>query len=245
MSLARFLPLIALTLAAPLYAEADNPVLGEAQAADAAMMAAQSRGDLKAMAEMIADDYAYIDVSGNRVGKAKLLSRREGDHLSLSEMTDSEDEAIMLSPVTVLLRGKSEGTAYYFGGLPRKGATRWSAIWRKDADGRWRVVAEQTTVIQQPQVDPPVVVRPADEVARHAGTWRLSTRKPMDMTLKAEGGGLKASIAGQFEGMVFMPSGPGVYFNSLRPFELRFAPDGKSMTFRSWGSETPGARIAR
>lgn len=240
----RFLPLIVLTSATPLHAQAENPILAEARAADAAMMAAQSRGDLKTMADMIADDYAYIDVSGNRVGKAKLLSRREGDHLSLTEMNDSEDEAIVLSPVTVLLRGKSAGTAYYFGGLPRPGATRWSAIWRKDADGKWRVVAEQTTVIQQPHVYPPVAAQPPAEVARHAGTWRLATRKPMDMTLREEGGGLKASIAGQFSDMVFMPSAPGVYFNTLRPFELHFAPDGKSMAFKSWDGETAGTRIA-
>lgn len=240
----RFAAPIALALASPANAQTENPILAEARAADAAMMAAQSRGDLKAMADMIADDYAYIDVSGNRVGKAKLLSRREADHLSLAEIADSEDEAILLSPVTVLLRGKSEGTAYYFGGLPRKSATRWSAIWRKDADAKWRVVAEQTTVIQHEQVNPPVTPQPIAEIAKHAGKWRLATRTPMDMTLKADGGGLKASIAGQFTDMVFMPSATGTYFNTLRPFELRFAPDGKAMVFVSWGNETPGARIA-
>lgn len=233
----------ALLISTPLHAQTGNPILAEAQAADAAYMAATSSGDLKTMAEFIAEDYAYIDVNGDRVDKAKLFSRREGDKLSMSEMVDSENEAVVLSPVTVLLRGKTSGTAYYFGGLPRPGTTRWSAIWRKDADGKWRVVAEQTTVVSEPHRYPNAVALAASEVATHAGTWRLATQNPMDMTLKAEGSTLKASIAGQFADMLFQPSAPGVYFNTLRPFELRFAADGKSMTLVTWGSETAGIRI--
>lgn len=234
---------LALLVSTPLHAQTENPILAEAQAADAAYMAATSSGNLKAMTDFVAEDYAYIDVNGDRIDKAKLFSRRQGDHLSMSEMVDSENEAVVLSPVTVLLRGKTSGTAYYFGGLPRPGTTRWSAIWRKDADGKWRVVAEQTTVVSEPHKYPKAVTLAASEVAVHAGTWRLATRKPMDMTLKAEGSALKASIAGQFADMLFQPSGPGVYFNTLRPFELRFAADGKTMTFVTWGSETAGARI--
>lgn len=233
----------ALFIAAPVHAQTENPILAEAKAADAAYMAATSSGDLKTMADFIAEDYAYIDVNGDRIDKAKLFSRREGDHLSMSEMVDSENEAVVLSPVTVLLRGKTSGTAYYFGGLPRPGTTRWSAIWRKDADGKWRVVAEQTTVVPEPHKYPKPVSLPPAEVAGHAGRWRLATKTPMDMTLKAENGALKASIAGQFTDMLFQPSAPGVYFNTLRPFELRFAPDGKAMAFVTWGSETAGSRI--
>ena len=228
----------------PLHAQSENPILAEAQAADAAYMAATSGGDLRTMADFIAEDYAYIDVNGDRIDKAKLFSRREGDKLSMSEMVDSENEAIVLSPVTVLLRGKTSGTAYYFGGLPRAGTTRWSAIWRKDADGKWRVVAEQTTVVSEPHKYPKALKLAASEVAKHAGIWRLATQKPMDMTLKAEGGLLKASISDQFSDMLFEPSASGVYFNTLRPFELRFTPDGKTMTFITWGSETLGTRIA-
>jgi ketosteroid isomerase-like protein len=240
----RFIPLaMAITLSSPVLAQSENPILAEARAADAMLIEAQSSGDLKAMAEMIADDYVYIDVGGSRIDKAKILSRREGDHLSLSNIVDSEEEAVILSPVTVLLRGKSEGTAYYFGGLPRTGATRWSAIWRKDPDGRWRVVAEQTTVVQQKQVDPPTVKLSAAEIAAHAGRWQLATEKPMDMVLKADETGLKASIAGQFDDMLFRPSASGRYFNSDRPFELRFSPDGRTLTFVSWGSETAGRRV--
>ena len=239
------LALLLCATALPATSPADTAIIAEAKAADAALIAAQSRNDLKAMAEMIADDYAYIDVSGNRVGKAKLLSRREGDKLSLSEMIDSEEEAIVLSPVTVLLRGKSAGTALYFGGLPRKGATRWSAIWRKESDGRWRVVAEQTTVIDE---GGPKKVRttlnPAD-VAAHAGSWTLATRTPMTMVLVAEGDTLKASIAGQFTDMIFLPESPGVFFNTLRPFALHFATDGKSLNLITWSETTAGTRAAK
>ncbi len=231
--------------ALPAALPADTSILAEAKAADAALIAAQSRNDLKAMAEMIADDYAYIDVTGNRVGKAQLLSRREGDKLSLSEMVDSEEEAIVLSPATVLLRGKSAGTALYFGGLPRKGATRWSAIWRKDGDGRWRVVAEQTTVIDEGGPKKArATLKPAD-VAPHAGRWTLATRTPMAMTLVAEGDTLKASIPGQFTDMIFLPESPGVFFNTLRPFELHFAKNGKSLKMITWGETTPGTRITK
>jgi ketosteroid isomerase-like protein len=235
----------ALATAGSATVKTEHPVLVEAKAADAAYMAATSKGELEVMADFIAEDYVYIDVEGNRIDKAKLFSRRDGDHLSMADMVDSENEAIVLSPVTVLLRGKTTGTAYYFGGLPRTGSTRWSAIWRKDADGKWRVVAEQTTVVADQPKYPPAIALPSDEIAIYAGTWRLATRTPMDLTLSADAGALKASIAGQFDDMLFQPSARGIFFNTLRPFELRFAPDGTTMTFVSWGIETTGTRIAR
>jgi ketosteroid isomerase-like protein len=235
----------ALAAAGPAIAETESSVLAEAKAADAAYMAATSNGEHAVMADFIAEDYVYIDVEGNRIDKSKLFSRRAGDQLSMAEMVDSENEAIVLSPVTVLLRGKTTGTAYYFGGLPRSGSTRWSAIWRKDADGKWRVVAEQTTVVSEPPKYPAAISMPSEAIAIYAGTWRLATRTPMDLTLKADAGALKASIAGQFDDMLFQPSAPGIFFNTLRPFELRFAPNGTTMTFVSWGIETTATRIAR
>ena len=195
------------------------------------------------MAAMIADDYAYIDIAGVRTDKAKLLSRREGDKLSLSEMVDSEEEALVLSPTAVLLRGKSAGTALYFGGLPRTGATRWSAIWRKDADGRWRVIAEQTTVVTDAAPQKVRATASPAKVAPHAGTWRLATKTPLTMTLRADGDTLKASIAGQFTDMLLEPDSTGAFFNRVRPFELRFDPDGRTLRLLTWGEETVGTRV--
>ena len=184
----------------------EEALIAEAEAADIAAMRAQGAGDLETFANYLSEDYAYIDISGNRVGKADVLARRAEDKRSVISETPSEDEAIVLAPDVVMFRGRTETLASYHGGLPRPGSARWSVVWRKDADGQWRMVAAQAT--DRIKREYPVKVRvevAADVLGYHAGSYQLETPSPLTLVLKAADGHLLATIAGQFEDMAFFP----------------------------------------
>jgi ketosteroid isomerase-like protein len=239
-------------LACLLTACASSPVvpdeaalIAEAEAADLAAMRAQHAGDLQTFASYLAEDYAYIDLSGNRIGKAQMLARRAEDKRSVVAETSSEDESIVLAPNVVLFRGRTDVVASYYGGLPRPGSHRYSVIWRKEADGRWRMVAAQTT--DRIKREYPVKVRVAIEdnvLQQYAGAYTLATAPPIRLVLVAGQGRLLATIPDQFADMEFSPESATKFFATARPFELVFADDGRSLTLVTFGAGTKGQRVA-
>lgn len=221
-----------------------DAIIAEAEAADLAAMRAQNSGDLETFATYLSEDYAYIDISGNRIGKAGILARRSEDRRTLISEEPSEDEAILLAPNVVMFRGRADIVSAYYGGLPRPGSVRWSVIWRKEADGQWRMVAAQTT--DRIRREYPVKVRtdvPAETLAYYAGSYTLETQAPLTLKLEAAEGHLLASIEGQFEDMQFFPESETHFFATERPFELRLAEDACSLVLVTFGAETPGKRI--
>lgn len=219
-------------------------LIAEAEAADLAAMRAQNSGDLETFANYLAEDYAYIDLSGNRIGKAAMLARRSEDKRTVISETSSEDESIVLGPDAVMFRGRTDVVAAYYGGLPRPGSTRYSVIWRKEADGQWRMVAAQTT--DRIRREYPVKVRaevPVATLEGHAGRYELATVKPLTLMLEASKGLLLASIEGQFEDMEFFPESEKRFFATARPFELVIAPEGGALTLVTFGAETAGVRV--
>jgi len=240
--LAAFISL--LTGCASVTAPQDEAALiAEAESADLAAMRAQAAGDLETFAKYLSEDYAYIDLSGNRIGKAQILARREEDKRGIISETSSEDESVVLGPGVVMFRGRTDVTSSYYGGLPRPGSTRYSVIWRKEADGQWRMVAAQTT--DRILREYPVKVRaevPADVLHLYAGTYELETETSLTLILEAQEGRLLASIPGQFEDMEFHPESETRFFATARPFELVLAEDACSLVLVTFGAETKGLR---
>ncbi len=221
-----------------------DALIAEAEAADIAAMQAQSAGDLETFAQYLSEDYAYIDISGNRVGKAEVLARRREDRRAVISETPSEDEAIVLAPDVVMFRGRTDTLANYYGGLPRPGSARWSVVWRKEADGRWRMVAAQAT--DRIRREYMVKVRAdvaGDVLDYYAGSYALETGAPLVLVLRAEDGRLLASIDGQFTDMEFFPESETRFFATARPFELVIAEDACGLTLVTFGAETAGKRI--
>jgi len=219
-------------------------LIAEAEAADLAAMRAQNSGDLETLANYLSDDYVYIDLSGNRIGKAAMLVRRSEDKRTVISETSSEDESLVLGPDAVMFRGRTDVVASYYGGLPRPGSTRYSVIWRKEADGQWRMVSAQTT--DRIRREYPVKVRaevPAAALDRHAGRYLLATAAPLTLVLEAGEGRLLATIDGQFEDMEFFPESETRFFATARPFELVMAPESGSLILFTFGAETAGARV--
>ncbi len=234
---------------------ADEAIIAEAEAADIAAMKAQDSGDLETFASYISDDYVYIDLSGNRVDKQMILTRRTEDKHAWIEQSASEEEAIVLAPTVVLLRGRTDGVSSYYGGLPRPASGRYSVIWRKEQDGRWRMVASQSTdrIKREYPVKSQINLN-SDALAQFAGDYVLATKTPLTIRVRVGraslGGGsasnaLLASIPGEFDDMEFYPDGAASFFATKRPFELRFAPSGDALTLTTWGLETAGERVDR
>lgn len=239
-------------LAAAMLASCASPavdeeaIIAEAEAADLAAMRAQNAGDLAAFAHFLSDDYAYIDLSGNRVGKAQILARRAEDRRTVIESSDSEDEAILLSPTVVMFRGRTDGVSSYYGGLPRPSSVRYSVVWRKEADGAWRMIAAQTTdrISREYPVKARIDLSP-EQFAAFEGDWRLDTPEPLVISFSAVADRLLARIDGQFENIAFFADGPASFFALERPFELRFSEDASTLTLVTWGRETAGMRLAQ
>lgn len=219
-------------------------LIAEAEAADLASMKAQNSGDLETLANYLSEDYAYIDLSGNRIDKAAMLARRSEDKRTIISETPSEDETIVLGPDAVMFRGRTDTVASYYGGLPRPGSTRYSVIWRKEADGQWRMVAAQTTDRIKREYPVKVRVDVSEEVlGYYDGLYALETQTPLTLELRAEGGRLLASIENQFTDMEFFPESETHFFAVARPFELVLSEDGCALTLVTFGAETKGKRL--
>lgn len=224
-------------------AQAEDPVIAQVLQRDDELSAAHGRGDMATYRAGLSEHYAYIDIGGMRVTADMLEDRREHDLRRLVSSETSEQEAIRLTEDTVLLRGVEHSVSSYFGGLPRTGASRWTALWVREQDGVWRLTAETATPMQ---TSPTLSFLPAPQseatLQALAGRWMLQLKPPMDLTLTVENGKLVGKLAGQEARFVFAPASATHYFAEERPFELRFAPDGKSLSLVTWGTPTAATR---
>lgn len=229
--------------AAPIAAQAEDPMLTQVRAADDALSAARGRGDMATYLKGLSVHYLYIDIGGKRVTKEILAERRAADKRIVISSEASEDEAIRISDHAVLLRGRDKSLASYYGGLPRRGDVRWTALWVREADGQWRVIAETATPVRDDSFSPYATISlPADQLASHAGDWALGLPKPITFTLKAEGEKLIGTLSSDPVRFTFLPHAPGQFHAVERDFQLNFAPDGKTLTLVTWGVPTKGVR---
>jgi len=104
-------------------------LIAEAEVADLASMRAQNSGDPGTLAQYLAEDYAYIHISGNRIGKAQMLARRAKDTRKMISEASSEEETIAPGPNAVMFWRRTYCAAASYGGLPRSGSSRYFAIW--------------------------------------------------------------------------------------------------------------------
>ena len=65
----------------------------------------------------------------------------------------------------------------------------------------------------------------------------------MDLILTAEDGTLIGTLAGQPARFTFRPASGTHFFADERPFELRFTPDGQSLSFVTWGTPIAATRV--
>lgn len=119
----------------------------ELLAVERAWTAAHLTGDFAAIAHIMADDYIRIQPDGSVAGKAEVLAaydpnRRHWEHAA----ADEYDVRIYGETAVVVgrwsARGVNDGQAFDY-------AARFLSVYVK-RDGRWQMVAEQSTEICAP-----------------------------------------------------------------------------------------------
>jgi len=247
MLISRTLVVLALLLsqAAPSVAQAVDPVIAEVKARDAELSAAHGRGDMDSYLKGLSRHYVYTDVGGRRVTAEKLAARRSNDQLRQVASETLEEEALRVSDSVVLLSGLERASFTYFGGLPRQGSTRWTALWAREDDGQWRLVAETATPVTGDGGLPFTAVRlPESAVKSRQGLWALDLPQAMQLRLTAEGSRLIGTLDGQSLRLTFVPASPTHYYALERPFELRFdGRDRQKLMLFTWGMETAARRV--
>jgi ketosteroid isomerase-like protein len=243
-------PALLLVLVAPVFAMATpppvtstDPVLAEVLARDAELAAAHGRGDMATYLKGLSSKYVYIDVGGGRTSADKLAARRGNDQLRRISSESLEEESVRVTDDVVLLRGLERGKFTYFGGLPREGESRWSALWAKESDGQWRLVSETSTPVTSDAGLSFLPERQADAVVRaREGRWKLDLPEKLVLKLVADGGQLNGTLEGQPLKLTFVPASARHYFALERPFELRFGDEADKVTLVTWGIPTTGQR---
>ena len=224
---------------------AEDPVVAAVQARDAEIADAHGRGDLATYRAGLSERYVYIDIGGKRITADMLAARRQDDQRRVVASESSEEEAVRLSDSVVLLRGLERSVASYYGGLPWVGASRWSALWVREDDGIWRLVADTATPVRKDDSLPFVVTaQSAETLAPLAGRWSLALTPPLELVLQADKGNLRGKLSGQTVHWTFQPASARHFIAKERPFELRFAGDGQSLELVTWGIATAATRIA-
>lgn len=220
-----------------------DAVLAEVAARDAELAEAHGRGDMAAYRAGLSKGYAYIDIGGQRVTADKLDARRAHDQRRVVSSETSEEEALRLSDSVVLLRGLDRTRSTYYGGLPRAGTSRWSALWVREPDGVWRLTAETATPVRDVDAVTFVpVAQLAQVLARRAGRWRLALPTPIELVLEVRGDHLLGRLAGQDVRWTFRPVSNAHFMATERPFELRYSGD-DTMELVTWGTATRAVRI--
>lgn len=226
-----------------LAAETEDPVIAQVMQRDDELGAAHGRGDMATYRAGLSKHYVYVDIGGMRVTADMLEERRENDLRRLVSSETREQEAIRLTDDTVLLRGVEDSVSSYFGGLPRSGVSRWTALWVREQDGVWRLAAETATPVQTSRALSFLPAPQTDATLQAlAGRWSLQLQPAMELVLTPDNGKLIATLAGQQARFVFAPASATHYFSEERPFELRFSPDGQSLTLVTWGTPTAATR---
>jgi ketosteroid isomerase-like protein len=241
----RFFLLVSIATSGSLLAaeSSTDAVLAEVAARDAELAAAHGRGDMAAYRAGLSKDYAYIDIGGQRVDADKLQARRTRDQRRVVSSEGSEEEAVRVSENVVLLRGLERTRSTYYGGLPREGASRWSALWVREADGVWRLAAETATPVRDADAVSFVPVpQPAEVLARRAGRWRLALPTPMELVLEVQEDHLVGRLVGQDVRWTFRPISNAHFMAKENPFELRYTGD-DAMELVTWGTPTRAVRI--
>lgn len=237
--------LVALLFTGAIQAQAPiDAEIAAVMARDAELAAAHGRGDFETYRAGLSKDYVYIDIGGKRVTIDTLLARRAADHRRVVSSESSEEESVRLSDSVVLLRGLERSVSSYYGGLPRVSSTRWTAVWVREDDGVWRLVADTATPVREDDTLPFVhSPQPDSTLEKHAGQWTLATDPPMTMQLGVQDGELLASLDGQQVQFHFVPASDVHYIARERPFELRFSREGQTLELVTWGTATAATRV--
>jgi ketosteroid isomerase-like protein/uncharacterized protein YneR len=219
-------------------------VIDEVMAMEKMNAEMEAKGQVTEQFDLLSEDYVYIDVSGKRTTKQQLIERREEDNRKSIKNIASQLEVIPLSPELALARGRWDGNAIYYGGLPRSSSSRFMALWKKE-NGKWKILADQGTPIgQQKVIERQKIEMNLKSLKSFAGSFQLNSGFSLKIEMAVKDKNLVLTIPGNLDtGIEFYPSNNGLFFAKERPWEIQFNQDLDAIIFTSWGIETKGHRL--
>ncbi len=139
--------ILALALASPLVAAPREPVPADARAtiaaANAAWVPAMQRQDTAAIVEPYADDAVFVTATGESVQGRAAIARLMRDRFAktgrLVAGTIAEDGLVKVGDLIYEWGHAEMRLAPPGGGADVRAAGRYLTVWRRDADGIWRI----------------------------------------------------------------------------------------------------------
>jgi ketosteroid isomerase-like protein len=148
------LPLLAVALVRPAWAQSVNIQDGDEEAKKKAVLSVESElnqallnGDTKVLGRIYADDFAYTNASGEMLTKAQVLDGFGSGRIKLLTLGRA-DIRLYVFGNTVILNGISTATLEYKGKIS-KGPRRFTNVYVKQ-DGQWRLVAHSVSNFPKP-----------------------------------------------------------------------------------------------
>ena len=147
----RLVPLLALVLVVGCVTQSEGPatatidpaaIRDTIQAREKEWSAAFVAGDAAGVANLYTEDGAQVEPAGEwRRGRATITTalKTQLDTLNVTAREDVSEEVIVAGDYVVEFGRYSYTATTKTGNKPVSGAGRYMVLWRKDADGRWRI----------------------------------------------------------------------------------------------------------
>src|SRR5205823_8190148 len=110
---------------------------------------AMIEGDLETLKPLLAEDLTYTHSSGAADGKVSLLEHLASGRLKYSRM-DRSDERVRLYGDTAVVTGRASVEAESPATGPIRLRILFLDVWARQPDGRWQMVAWQSTRLPEP-----------------------------------------------------------------------------------------------
>jgi ketosteroid isomerase-like protein len=121
-----------------------DPAETEVRAADAKRMDAMVRGDVQALAPLLAPDLVYTHSTGDVQTREILLDTISSNRLDYLSMTPSDVRVRMLGDRAAVITGHAD-VKVIAQGKENAVALRFTSVWSRNGDAGWQMVAWQST----------------------------------------------------------------------------------------------------
>jgi ketosteroid isomerase-like protein len=111
--------------------------------ADAARIQATISRDIPPLAALLSDDLTYGFSDGRVQSKAQLLTSVATSRVHFTACDYLDNHLLELTPGVISMTGRAQIRADAEGG-PTEFRLRFLAVWRREDDGRWRLIAYQS-----------------------------------------------------------------------------------------------------
>jgi ketosteroid isomerase-like protein len=140
---------LALGLGAPLRAAPQDRDFDAVRRADATRIEATLAGDAAKLTAVLSDDLVYGLADGRGQSKAQLLTAVAMSRVRFTACDYLDTQLFELASGVISMTGRAR-VRTETQGTPAESGLRFLAVWRREDDGRWRLVAYQSASLAEP-----------------------------------------------------------------------------------------------